>query len=320
MLFRRQCRKVVFLVAMLGCVLFGSCASHINTLKKIENPISVLIVDGHSNHNWQYTTTLTRFLLEQDGRFSVDVSTVPLSAEAASWEPNFAAYDVVIQNYNDARSPDAAAAWTESVRQALIDYVHNGGGLFVMHSGNNAFADWPEYRDIIGLGWSWNTDGYAMSVSPEGEPHIFSEGEGERTSHGKRYDTPVFRRGDHPIHANLPKTWMASSLEVYRYSRGPSLEGVEVLSYAMNNEHGDYWPIDWALEKGQGRVYNSTYGHVWRKDDKPVTFQCVAFQTMLIRSIQWLAGQPVDQFAPDDFPSANKVSLRGNLPSAFDSD
>jgi hypothetical protein len=30
--------------------------------------------------------------------------------------------------------------------------VRGGGGLYVWHSGNNAFADWLAYNDIIGIG------------------------------------------------------------------------------------------------------------------------------------------------------------------------
>src|SRR3954468_3811008 len=39
--------------------------------------LNVLIVDGQNNHAWATTTPLLRQILEQTGRFTVDVSTTP---------------------------------------------------------------------------------------------------------------------------------------------------------------------------------------------------------------------------------------------------
>ena len=41
-------------------------------------PIRVLIVDGFSNHDWKQTTAVTKWILENSGLFTVDVSTVPV--------------------------------------------------------------------------------------------------------------------------------------------------------------------------------------------------------------------------------------------------
>lgn len=35
--------------------------------------ISVLIIDGFSNHDWKQTTEVTKWILEESGRFEVDV-------------------------------------------------------------------------------------------------------------------------------------------------------------------------------------------------------------------------------------------------------
>lgn len=63
----------------------------------------ILIVDGFSNHDWQRTTACLKILLENEGSYSVDVSTFPANAPAAereAWNPDFKNYDVVIQNTN----------------------------------------------------------------------------------------------------------------------------------------------------------------------------------------------------------------------------
>jgi hypothetical protein len=42
--------------------------------------IPVLIVDGQNNHKWQETTPVLKRLLEETGKFTVDVSTSPAKA------------------------------------------------------------------------------------------------------------------------------------------------------------------------------------------------------------------------------------------------
>ena len=45
--------------------------------------IPVLIVDGQNNHQWAITTPMLKRILEQTGRFTVDVSTSPAAKPAA---------------------------------------------------------------------------------------------------------------------------------------------------------------------------------------------------------------------------------------------
>lgn len=64
--------------------------------------IHVLIVDGFSNHDWRQTSLLTRRILEETGRFAVDISTAPGTVDDpgwADWNPEFKKYAVVIQKY-----------------------------------------------------------------------------------------------------------------------------------------------------------------------------------------------------------------------------
>ena len=67
-------------------------------------PIRVLIIDGFSNHDWKQTTLMVKNILEETGRFAVDVSTAPNTADemsVTSWAPEFEKYSVVIQNTNN---------------------------------------------------------------------------------------------------------------------------------------------------------------------------------------------------------------------------
>lgn len=275
--------------------------------------IKVLITDGCSNHDWRLTTRAIRAILEPTGLFEVSVSTSPPTAASPGWDtwrPKFADHDIVIQHYNDI---NGGAPWPAEVRVAFEAYVHNGGGVYVWHAGNNAFPDWPAYNQIIGLGWRKKDQGDALQVGDDERIVRIPSGEGHNTGHGPRFDALVVRLGDHPIHAGLPRRWKAADIEVYNYPRGAA-ENVEVLSYANDTARTKLnWPIEWTVTHGAGRVYTSTLGHVWQGDVQPVTVRDAAVQTLLVRALQWLAKQPVTFPVPADFPTETATSVRAEL-------
>ncbi len=83
-----------------------------------------------------------------------------------------------------------------------------------------------------------------------------------------------------------------------------------MLSYAREPNTGLNFPIEWVVSYGKGRVYNSTFGHVWKDATNPPAARCVAFQTLLIRAIEWLDDGKVTWPLPDDFPDASHIRLR----------
>ncbi|MBK1880326.1 ThuA domain-containing protein [Pelagicoccus mobilis] len=272
--------------------------------------IDVLIVDGFGNHDWRLTTEYLKAILESDGRFAVSVSTCPnrnVDKEAwEKWNPDFASYPVVIQICNDIN--DTERSWPNRVEEAFEGYVSAGGGVYMHHSANNAFKDWDAYNLMIGLGWRGVDFGVSLIVDDKENVVVIPKGEGEKTSHGKRFDALVTRMGDHPIHEGLPKQWIAADLEVYRYARGPA-ENLEVISYAREPRTGLNTPIEWVVSFGKGRVYSSTYGHVWKDSDWPAGIRCRAFQVNLVRALQWLSGEKVETSVPVSFPNVDKASL-----------
>ncbi len=276
--------------------------------------IRVLIVDGCSNHDWQLTTRSIRAILEPTGLFDVAVSTAPPAADAPGWDtwrPKFKDYDVVIQHYNDLNGK--AAQWPDEVRTAFEEYVHDGGGVYVWHAGNNAFPDWPAYNRIIGLGWRKKDQGIALQVGNDEQIIRIPSGEGNNTAHGSRFDALIVRLGEHPIHQGLPRRWRAANIEVYNYARGPA-EDVEVLSYANDTAQTKLnWPIEWTVRYGKGRVYTSTLGHIWKGDNQPVTVRDAGLQTLLVRALQWLAQREVAYPVPSDFPTEDNTSVRAEL-------
>jgi len=277
-----------------------------------ESPIRVLIVDGYSNHDWRLTTELIRGILKPTGLFDVSVSTAPPTKDAPGWDawrPKFSDYDVVVQTCNDL---GGGPAWPRAVQEDFENFVRHGGGVYVWHAGNNAFADWPAYNEMIGLGWRKKEFGPALSVDASGQIVRIPAGEGHDTGHGARIDTVVHRLGDHPIHAGLPRAWKTPDIEVYHFARGPA-KNLEVLSYGYDPETKMNWPLEWTVAYGKGRVYTSTFGHVWKGDTQPERMRCAGLQTVMVRALQWLASRPVTFPIPPDFPTADNVSVRGEI-------
>lgn len=277
------------------------------------HPIKVLIVDGMSNHDWRQTTRIARAIYAKAGFFSVEVSTAPDRADAAAWQawrPRFGEYEVVLLNYNSGHG-SGSLRWPREREIELEEFVRSGGGLYALHAANNAFSQWPEYNRMIGTGWRSSGFGFALEVDASGRIVRIPPGTGGETSHGNRADVPLRLLGAHPIHRGYPRTFQVSSLEIYQYARGPA-ENCEVLSYAFDGASsggsGRNWPVELMVAYGEGRVYNSTLGHVWAGETLPNAARDMAFQTALIRATEWLARREVFFPVPAEFNTAARIA------------
>lgn len=283
-------------------------------------PIKVLIIEGASNHDWERRVNLIRNILGRAGGFDVTVSIVPQDAGSpawAEWNPDFASYDVVFSGYSNAAG---GADWPVPAREAFVSYVQNGGGFYAFHEANQAFTTWQEYQEIVGLTWHPASVGTAFTVNPDDTLLAHPPGSGWLTGHGNRADSVVKRHllpGNHPIHSGLPNSWHAADLEVVRFPRGirPDLAAhVRILSYAADpdppaGQAALQHPVEWTVSYGEGRVYASTYGHIWEDQPEPEGMRCAAFHETLVRALKWLAGRNPGTAVPSDFP-VNAVSLR----------
>jgi type 1 glutamine amidotransferase len=295
-----------FLLAFYGSVQPAAAA-------KSPAKIRVLILDGFSNHDWRQTTALLRGILEPSGLFEVSVSTAPLTAASPGWEgwrPKFNDYDVVIQTCNDI---GGGPSWPREVQIAFEQYIRNGGGALVFHSGNNAFPNWPAYNQMIGIGWRKKDQGDALTVDQRKKIVRIPSGQGENTGHDSRSDVVVHRLGDDPIHHGMPRAWKTPTLEIYYYARGPA-KNMRVLSYGYDGHTAMNWPLEWTVKYGRGRIYSSTFGHVWKGDVQPASLRCAGEQTILLRTLQWLAKRPVTVPIPTDFPTAAATNIRSEIP------
>ena len=310
-------RSLVYLLAIIFAGLLPGFA------KAGSDKIRVLIVDGFSNHDWRQSTLLLRGILNEAGKFEVSVSTMPTMGSAAwkEWRPDFASYQVVIQTCNDNGGNgeldglEKLPEWPEAVKQEFVKYVRNGGGVYIFHAAENAFVGWKAYEQMVGLSWRGADYGIAIRLTDAGKLVRIPPGVGGATGHGPRGDVLVTRLGNDPIHKGMPRAWMSPGLEVYYYARGPA-EHLDVLAYAEDNKPGQrmLWPVEWTTTFGKGRVYISTYGHVWDGDVEPASMRDAAVQTIIPRALEWLAHKPVNYPIPRDFPGPDANSVRAPIP------
>ncbi len=282
-----------------------------------DTPIRVLVIEGASNHDWQRRVDIFRNILSRDGSFQMDVSIVPQnkgSPEWAAWNPTFSNYDVVLSGYRNAAGD---ATWPAAVQTAFAAYVQGGGGFYAFHEANQAFTDWQEYQKIVGLTWHDAATGTAFTVNPDSSLLAHPPGSGLATGHGDRADSLVTRRTSHPIHAGLPNSWFAADLEVVRFPRGihPAVgTNVTILSHTIDpdppaGQPALNHPVEWTVSYGSGRVYSSTYGHIWSDQQESPGMRCAAFHETFVRALKWCAGRNPGSVVPSDFP-ATAVSLR----------
>jgi type 1 glutamine amidotransferase len=274
--------------------------------------LRILVVDGINNHDWRTATAGISKILVATGLFSVEVSTTPpreaLPEQWDSWEPEFWSYDAVINNFNGGESEDGIQ-WPSRVRDSLESYVQSGGGLVVFHAANNAFLPWHAYNEMIGLGWRKKTFGRGIRISDDDKVVFIPKGTGLDPGHPDRMSFQMHvRELQHPISQNMPRVWMHPSEQLTHGQHGPA-EGLTVLTYASSPISRANEPMDWVRRYGRGRVYTTLQGHTWVGEPSP-NLDCVGFQTIFARGVEWAATGRVTIPIPPNFPGPANVSLK----------
>jgi hypothetical protein len=199
----------------------ASCAAPGNQRLGAARPIPVLIIDGQNNHDWARTTEHLRQALAAAGLFATSVSTTPPKGSPPEawqgWHPDFSAYRVVISNYN-------GEDWPESVRRSFVAFVEGGGGAVMVHAANNPFLDWPEFNQMIGLGWRKPDFGDRITIDDATGAQVRTpRGQGVGAGHGPSHIFQVrVRQPDHPIMRGLPALWRHGKDQLSHGQRGPA--------------------------------------------------------------------------------------------------
>jgi len=298
----------VFLV----CLLLAAQAA------SAQEKIKALIVDGQNNHNWKGTSPVLRQILEESGRFTVDTATAPekpgdnqkgdpeamatYKKRMADFKPDFTKYDVVVMNYN-------GDAWPEETKKAFEQYVADGGGLVIFHAANNAFADWPEYNEMIAIGgWGGRNEKSGPYLYWEDGKIVRNTEPGGGGHHGPQWEFLLeVRETEHPIMKGLPKTFRHAQDELYDLLRGPA-KNVTILATAFADKEkggsGRHEPQLLVIDYGKGRVFHTCLG------DNPNPCKSVSFIITLLRGTEWAATGKVTIPIPDDMPGADKPVMR----------
>jgi len=282
------------------------------TRKENKGPLKALIVDGQNNHDWKSTTPVLKSLLEETGLFTVEVATSPARKQPMdSFKPNFAKYDVIVANYTGDN-------WPKETQDALVEYMNNGGGLVIFHAANNAFPKWKEWNEMIAIGgWGGRNEKSGPMVRYRDGKVVFDNSPGPGGTHGPQHEFQIITRDrNHAITAGLPEKWMHASDELYSKLRGPA-KNMTVLATAYADPAkkgtGEHEPMLFTIRYGKGRIFHTAIGHAAEQ------LRCIGFIVTYQRGAEWAATGRVTQVdVPEDFPTADKVSIRAILSAPYD--
>ena len=289
-------------ILMLACAVMHilSCQS---------KPIKALVVSGQNNHNWQVSHKVLKQILDNSGLFVTDIElTAPAGGDMSSFTPDFSQYDVVVLDYNGDR-------WPAETDSAFVQYVRKGGGVVIYHAADNAFAGWEEFNRIIALGgWEGRNEKSGSYCYLKDGQMVLDDTPGPGGSHGQQREYPMHCcNAKHPITKGLPDNWMHARDEMYDSMRGPA--NIKDLLYSGTTDRatggsGKEEPLVFTVDYGKARIFHLMLGHCGPTAEDNPAMQCVGFQTLLLRGAEWAATGKVKQPVPDDFPTAESVSLR----------
>lgn len=289
-------------ILMLACAVMHICSCQ-------SKPIKALVVSGQNNHNWQVSHKVLKQILDNSGLFVTDIElTAPAGGDMSSFTPDFSQYDVVVLDYNGDR-------WPAETDSAFVQYVRKGGGVVIYHAADNAFAGWEEFNRIIALGgWEGRNEKSGPYCYLKDGELVLDNRPGHGGSHGQQREYPMHcRNAKHPITKDLPDNWMHARDEMYDSMRGPA--NIKDLLYSGTTDRatggsGKEEPLVFTVDYGKARIFHLMLGHCGPTAEDNPAMQCVGFQTLLLRGAEWAATGKVKQPVPDDFPTAESVSLR----------
>lgn len=257
---------------MLRTMLLLFCASIpvlAQTLIVPVRTIQVLIITGQDKHPWRETSPYLKGLLEATGRFEVRTTEEFKGANAETLR----SYDVAILNYSDEKLnvPD----WSDSTKEALLDFVRSGKGLVVYHHAAASFQNWAEYRQLAGC--VWKTVGSYHSPVHNYQVNVVDS--------------------NHPITLGMAPSFLAETDELYAGLDCIPRSRLDVLATGWD-DHSLYVkkregpapgspsqdePLLWTHAYGSGRVFATMLGNDMRAVHTP------GFISTFVRGAEWAA-------------------------------
>ena len=240
----------------------------------------VLILTGSSNHKWQETTPVLKKILEDTGTFQVDVVEDPaLLADGRLGE-----YEVLLSNWNNWKKKKSPP-WSEALRTAYVDFVRQGGGHVMVHSGSSSFSDWKEYQQICCATWE-------LGVTGHGPKHTF--------------DVRPPPGCEHPLAAGLEPFQTLDELWNRSAVQATATVVAEAFSATDPKGTGKWEPIALADQFGKGRCFALMLGHQASFMENP------GFQELLRRGTQWVAGDTTSTISVRESDDSLTCSIAGH--------
>lgn len=229
-------------------------------------PVRVLLFSGQNNHDWRQTTPKIQAILTASKRFTVQITERPDLCDAAT----FARFDVILSDWNAFPADAKIKEWPEPMRRAFLDFVRNGGGHVVVHSGSSSFMEWTDYRRLCGSGW------------------------GKDTGHGPIHTFEVkIADPDHPITRGLEPFRITDELWHRAEQQPRKVLATAVSSKDQGGSGGDE-PVAMTTEFGRGRGFILLLGHDTQAMEAP------GFQALLTRGAEWAATGKVTLDSPQN--------------------
>jgi uncharacterized protein len=189
----------------------------------------ILVVTGldYPGHKWRETTPVLVDALGLDKRLEISVT------DSASFlgSPDLASYHAIVLHYMNWENAGPDAAALENFRKT----VEGGTGLVLVHFACGAFQGWPEFVKVAGRVWNPKFRGH----DPHGAFLVrIADGEHAVTKGLKDFETVD---------------------ELYTCLDGTT--PMHVLASATSKVDKKDYPMAFALQYGQGRVFHSVLGH-----------------------------------------------------------
>ena len=190
--------------------------------------------------------------------------------EAKEFEPNMlASYPVVIMSKCDECSQNDKTPWkTPAVEQAFVDYVENGGGLLVIHTGLVAGEHTETLDRLVGSKFTFHPQDCPVTVQPV-KPHPVTAG------------VDLFCEIDEHYRLEI----ISDDIDIIMASYSPAQGEEEKYENEPYHNSGAWLgAAGYVRTQGKGRVCVLTPGHhlaVWHNTQ---------YQKVLENSIRWCSG------------------------------
>jgi type 1 glutamine amidotransferase len=180
------------------------------------------------------------------------------------------------------------------VREGLLRYVREGGGLGGLHGASYAALDWPEFAEMLG---AFPAGGYVLQEKvwlKLDDPHSpLNAGFGDKEllyqDEYYRFTEPYSR----------DKLHVLLSIDVDRTDMAQAPEADDV-KFDIGREDSDYG-VSWIHRYGQGRVFYTVLGH------NPTLFSTPQLARQVLAGIQFILGD-----LPADATPSHLIKKAGN--------